>query len=106
MTSEKFDFKDYTHIVRNSELEEALTRYDGLIPIYLKPFCNYVEYERKLKESGKYEEIMKEYYEIRLQQIESKDKDKFCEEELMTWLKNNPKFNELLNNSLKKRVKE
>ena len=105
MTSEKFNFKHYPYLVRTTELEVALTNYEGLIPIYLKPFCNYVQYERNLKELGIYEEVMEKYYEIRLQQLQSKDKEGFCENELMEWLNENIEFNTILNNSLKKRAK-
>lgn len=97
-----FDIKDYDKIVLTDKLEQSLNEYNGTIPILLKPFLDLKKYDENLKKNGSYDNVYEEYYAIRLSHLKAKDKDKFREKELISWLKENPNFDELLNDSISK----
>ena len=90
------NIKDYNKLKKTEELEEALTNHDGIIPILLKPFSNYLEYEENLKKKKIWDDVIEESYNIRLEQLKADDDDKFLQNELIRWLERNKEFEKLL----------
>lgn len=90
------NIKDYNKLKRTEELEEALTNHDGTIPILLKPFSNYLEYEENLKKKKLWDKVIEEFHKIRLEQLKADDDDKFLQDELKRWLEQNKEFEKLL----------
>lgn len=103
---DKFNIKDYNRLQPTENLNNALLNHKGLLPILLKPFVNCKQYIENIKNNDLYEQINKEEYDIRLTFLATENKDYFRENQLIEWLEENPKFNELLNNSLKKKSKK
>ena len=90
------NIKDYNKLKRTEELEEALTNHDGAIPILLKPFSDYLEYEENLKKKKLWDKVIEEFHKIRLEQLKADDDDKFLQDELKRWLEQNKEFEKLL----------
>ena len=76
----------------SEELSQELNQHIGIIPIYLIPFMNFLEYKKNLKKHKEYIGIMKEYHQIRNEYNNVKNKTKFREEQLTRWLQKNQKF--------------
>ena len=97
---DNFKFKDYKNLIRTDELTNALSTYEGVIPMFLKPFMNHDQYITNLKESNRYEEIRNEYINIRREFLQAQNKDEYRKIELEEWLELNPQFIGILNNAV------
>lgn len=83
--------------IKESEaLTHALNKYDGVVPILLLPHVNFIVYEEHLKSLDNHDEIMKEFGDVRLGLLGAEDKDKFREDQLRNWLKENKEFEEFI----------
>ena len=99
----EFKIEDYHKIKVTEELRNELKNYEGVLPFYLEIFIFPVhhEYVNNLMDKGLYEYVDEENKRLREKLRESHDRDKFLEDELMTWLVRNPRFNRILNDSIK-----
>ena len=91
------DLKDITP---TEELVEALSSHNGVIPKALILFRDTDKYEENLKELGIYDEVMGEYYEIRVNRKKSNNKSEFDKKEFEDWLKDNNEFEDILRSSI------
>lgn len=83
--------------IKESEaLTHALNEYDGVVPILLLPFADFIVYSDNLEKLENYDDIAKEFREIRINLLNAKDKDKFREDQLRNWLKENKEFEEFI----------
>ena len=91
----------YHKLKPTPELVDSLTNHNGILPTYLKIFSNQKQYLENLKRNGTYEKVLKEERKNRQEYRFSNDREKYLLKELNDWIKNNPKFNKILNNSIK-----
>lgn len=83
--------------IKESEaLTYALNKYDGVVPILLLPYVNFIVYEEHLRSLDNHDEIMGEFGDVRLGLLGAEDKDKFREDQLRKWLKENKEFEEFI----------
>ena len=83
--------------IKESEaLTHALNEYDGVVPILLLPFADFIVYSDNLEKLENYDDIAKEFREIRINLLNANDKDKFREDQLRNWLKENKEFEEFI----------
>lgn len=99
---DKFNFEDYRYLTPTEELVNALSSYEGVVPMFLKPFMDYHRYVEFLTQKGVYDKIQKENVAIRKDFLMAEDKLKYRRDELDYWLKDNPEFIDILNNAVKK----
>ena len=92
--------EDLKKITLNDNLVESLTYHNGVIPKALILFIDSIKYTDNLKKLGTYDEVMEEYYQIRVARKKSDDKNKFDIDEFDNWLKHNSKFEEIILSSL------
>ena len=92
----RFTLDDFANLKETPELIDYLNTYPGVLPILLRIFTNASVYEDNLKKLGIYDEVMAQYYEIRLAHKRVIDKHKFRIDELFTFIKNNPEAEEIL----------
>lgn len=103
MSGEKFNIQELRNItVLPDELVNALTYHKGILPMKLFGFTNLKEYDKFIKEEGIEDEVWAEYNKIRLAHKTAKDDDEFMNNQLEKWLEENPEFNELLIDAVKK----
>ena len=91
----------YNKLKPTKELVNSLTNHNGILPTYLKIFANQKEYLENLKKNEAYEKVLENERRNREQYKFSNDRENYLEQELNNWLKDNPQFNKILNNSIK-----
>lgn len=88
--------EDYYNIERTEELTNALSNYDGVVPILLLPHVDFLVYDEHLKGLDNYEEIMEEFGDVRLGLLGAEDKDVYRIKQFEEWLKDNEDFKDLI----------
>lgn len=83
-------------IKESEELTHALNEYGGVVPILLLPFADFIVYSDNLEKLENYDDIAEEFREIRINLLNAEDKDKFREDQLRNWLKENKEFKEFI----------
>lgn len=95
-----FNLEDLKYVERNDDLIKNLIHYKGALPIVLIPLLNNDNYLSYIQKQS--DDVWKQYSTYRRDFKKSSNKDKFCEEQFNKWIEQNPKFDKLLNDLVRK----
>lgn len=102
MSKKQISFKQFVTIEPTDELIKELTMYEGKLPLYLKVLINTSEYYGNLKKINRFKQVQEESLKNRdmFKNLSKKEKKEYNKNQLMKWIKENPKFHKLLIDSI------